>query len=162
ACPLRAERPERRVVLRRVEHDLAALVRHCRPSVREPAHVVVLGRLEPTGAERAAGLGQVGPVLARADDERSETGVVVGAELGAGRGAHAVPPSAWWRTAAISTCSVCSSIAARASGARPVSETNTSISSSPAMRLNPRTFHFVWSATTIRFDEADTKTRSVS
>ena len=68
AHPVRTERPERRLVLRRVEDDLAAAVGHRRPAVREPPHVVRARRLEPTGAERAAGGGKVGPVLARPDD----------------------------------------------------------------------------------------------
>ena len=82
-------------MLRRVEHDLAAVVRHRRPAVREPAHVVLLRRLEPAGAERAAGGRQVRAVLARVDDERARTPVqLVGAQVGCRvDGAHATAPA---------------------------------------------------------------------
>ena len=48
------ELPEGRVVLGRVEHDLAPVRLHGGPSVGEPSHVVGLGSLEPAHAERAA------------------------------------------------------------------------------------------------------------
>ena len=67
--PVAAERPERGVVVGRVQHHLAPGVRHGGPPVREPAHVVGVGRLEAADAERAAGGGLVGPALAIADHQ---------------------------------------------------------------------------------------------
>ena len=66
--PRLSERPERGVVIRRVQDHLAPLIRHGGPAVREPANVVGLGRLQAAGAERAARVGQVRPGLARPHD----------------------------------------------------------------------------------------------
>src|SRR5262249_44355528 len=156
------ERPEGRVVLGRVEDDLAAPVRHRRPAVREPADVVRVWRLEPARAERATRRRQVRPVLARADDVGRRAGVDVDAEVrapvDAGRwgGLHATsrrcgvaPPrrSRRWR-GAITIRSMCSARIVRASLERPSSVTSTWTSSRRAVLLRPRTPHLVWSATT--------------
>ena len=120
ARTVNAERPEGRVVPRRVEHDLAPVVRHRRPAIPEPADVVGLRRLEPARAERAAGGREVWAVLARVDDERPHAGQPVGPQVGASRGAHAAPANPRSpRSGAISTRSTCSPIAARASASRP-------------------------------------------
>ena len=43
------------------------MVRHRGPTVLEPAHVVVIGRLKSAGAKRAANTGQIGAGLASAN-----------------------------------------------------------------------------------------------
>ena len=55
-----SERGERRVVVRRVQHDLGAAVRERRPTVREPVDLVGLGRLEPPGQKGHAAEGRLG------------------------------------------------------------------------------------------------------
>src|SRR5207237_1783042 len=83
ARPLGAERPEGRVVVGRVEDHLAAVVRHRRPAVAEPANVVFLRSFEAAGAEGADRRGQVGPHLARAHDVGALAAVDVDPEIGA-------------------------------------------------------------------------------
>ena len=73
---------KRRVVVRRVEHDLAALAVHRRPSVGEPPHVVRLRCLEPADAERAARRRQVRARLAGADDVHDGAEHRIDADLG--------------------------------------------------------------------------------
>ena len=70
AHPVHAERPERRIVVGGVEDHLTPSVRHRRPAVRDPAHVVLLCRLQTTGTERARGFRKVRSRLPRGDDVR--------------------------------------------------------------------------------------------
>jgi hypothetical protein len=60
-----AERWESRVVDRCVENYFTTLVGHGRPPIGEPSHVIGVRRLEPSGAERTAGVGKIGARLAR-------------------------------------------------------------------------------------------------
>ena len=62
------ERPQRGVVIRRVQHHLAPIALHCRPPIGKPMHLVRIGRFETADAERAARRRQVRPRLARPDD----------------------------------------------------------------------------------------------
>ena len=68
------ERPEAGIVIRRVQHDLTPIVGHRRPTVAEPAHVIVVWGFEPAGAERAVRRRQVRTTLPTSHDmhERAE------------------------------------------------------------------------------------------
>ena len=87
------ERGERRIVVRGVEHDFAAIPLHRRPAVPEPAHVVGIRRLEPTGAERAAARRKVRAGLARTDDVDAVLRVRIGAQSSGIRHVVAAPVS---------------------------------------------------------------------
>ena len=137
-----AERPERRVVLRRVEHDLAAVARASpasgsRTSARRTARAP-RARRGRTGTSPTAGSAG----LPRVDDVREDPGELVATQVR--RVGHAAPrrAAAPAPLGAITSRSTCSLIVARACAGKPGSETKTSTSSSPAMRLRPRTPHF--------------------
>ncbi len=65
---LHAERPERGIVIARVQNDLAPLIRHCRPPILKPFHIVRLRGLQAADAKRAASRREIRPGLSAADD----------------------------------------------------------------------------------------------
>ena len=168
ARALDAERPERRVVLRRVEDDLAAVVRHRRPAVRgtsgrrsPPAPRARPGR---TGSRPRAGSGGPGArrrrtcarpcqLVRRAGRRR-----VGGARRRSGRASRCAADRRDQRSRSDVLADRGARVGDRGRGRRRRRAT----SSRPAIRLRPRTPHFVWSATTTSRSDAATSARSVS